>query len=112
MIEDLYKDYDKYSDFYDIFNKYRNYNRETRFILNFTKNKKYLLDLGCGTGTHLNILENLGYKVIGLDKSKNMVLFCVFQLTKFLSISLSLYCGLAVCSGFRFSLSLLSTTSK
>ena len=73
MIDELYLDYYKYSDFYDIFNKYRNYNRETRFILNITKNKKYLLDLGCGTGTHLNILENLGYKVTGIDKSINMV---------------------------------------
>ena len=73
MIEELYKDYYKYSDFYDIFNKYRNYNRETRFILNVAKNKKYLLDLGCGTGTHLNILENLGYSVTGIDKSEEMV---------------------------------------
>lgn len=73
MIEELYQDYYKYSDFYDIFNKYRSYNRETRFILNVAKNKKYLLDLGCGTGTHLNILENLGYKVTGIDKSENMV---------------------------------------
>ena len=74
MIEELYKDYYKYSDFYDIFNKYRNYNREMRFILNITKNKKWVLDLGCGTGTHLNILENLGYKVNGLDISENMVM--------------------------------------
>lgn len=73
MIDELYKDYYKYSDFYDIFNKYRNYNREMRFILNIAKNKKYLLDLGCGTGTHLNILENLGYRVTGIDKSENMV---------------------------------------
>lgn len=73
MIDELYKDYYKYSDFYDIFNKYRNYNREIRFILNMTKNKKWILDIGCGTGTHLNVLENLGYIVNGLDKSPYMV---------------------------------------
>ena len=73
MIEELFKDYYNYSDFYDIFNKYRNYNREIRFILNITKNKKWLLDIGCGTGTHLNVLENLGYIVNGIDKSENMV---------------------------------------
>ena len=73
MLEDLYNDYYKYSDFYDIFNKYRNYNREMRFILKLTKNKKYILDVGCGTGTHINILENLGYVVTGIDKSENMV---------------------------------------
>ena len=73
MIDELYKDYYKYSDFYDIFNKYRNYNREIRFILNMTKTKKWILDIGCGTGTHLNVLENLGYIVNGIDKSKYMV---------------------------------------
>ena len=73
MLEDLYNDYYKYSDFYDIFNKYRNYNREMRFILKLTKNKKYILDVGCGTGTHISILENLGYIVTGIDISENMV---------------------------------------
>ena len=74
MIEELFIDYTKYSDFYDIFNKYRNYHREIRFILNIAKNKKYVLDLGCGTGTHLNALKNLGYKVTGIDTSENMIL--------------------------------------
>lgn len=74
MIDELYSDYDKYADFYDIFNKYRNYNRELRFILNITKNKKYVLDLGCGTGTHISVLENLGYCVRGIDNSEKMVL--------------------------------------
>ena len=73
MVEELFKDYYKYSDFYDIFNKYRNYNREVRFILNMTKNKKWVLDIGCGTGTHINMLNNLGYIVSGIDKSQNMV---------------------------------------
>ena len=73
MLDDFYNDYYKYSDFYDIFNKYRNYNREMRFVLKVTKNKKYILDVGCGTGTHISILENLGYKVNGMDKSENMV---------------------------------------
>ena len=73
MIEELYNDYYKYSDFYEIFNRHRNYKREIRFILNITKNKKWILDLGCATGIHLNALENLGYNVTGLDKSKYMV---------------------------------------
>lgn len=74
MIEDLYNDYKKYASFYDIFNKYRNYNREMRFILRVLKNKKWVLDLGCGSGTHLSILENLGYKVNGIDINDDMVL--------------------------------------
>ena len=58
MIDELFKDYYKYSDFYDIFNKYRNYEREMRFLFRMIKDKKRVLDLGCGTGTHLNILDN------------------------------------------------------
>lgn len=73
MIDELFKDYYKYSDFYDIFNKYRNYEREMRFLFRMIKDKKRVLDLGCGTGTHLNILENVGYIVDGLDLSENMV---------------------------------------
>ena len=61
MIDELFKDYYKYSDFYDIFNKYRNYEREMRFLFRMIKDKKRVLDLECGTGTHMNILENVGY---------------------------------------------------
>lgn len=73
MLDELYKDYYKYSDFYDIFNKYRNYEREMRFIFRMVNNRKRVLDLGCGTGTHMNILENVGYIVDGIDLSENMV---------------------------------------
>lgn len=40
MIDELFKDYYKYSDFYDIFNKYRNYEREMRFLFRMIKDKK------------------------------------------------------------------------
>lgn len=73
MLDELYKDYYKYSDFYDIFNKDRNYEREMRFIFRMVNNRKRVLDLGCGTGTHMNILENVGYIVDGIDLSENMV---------------------------------------
>lgn len=74
MIDKIYSDYDEYSDFYEIFNKYRNYNRELRFILNLTKDKKWILDLGCGSGIHMNVLKQLGYRVYGIDNSDKMVL--------------------------------------
>lgn len=74
MIEELYKDYEKYASFYDIFNKDRNYEREIRFILNILKNKKRVLDLGCGTGLHLSVLENVGYITEGIDINENMIL--------------------------------------
>lgn len=73
MSDILYKDYFKYADFYDIFNKYRNYNLEGKYLLDMLQNRKRVLDVGCGTGTHLNILENLGYIVEGIDLSPKML---------------------------------------
>lgn len=69
----LYRDYDSYASFYDIFTKYRKINTEGKFILNIIKNRKRVLDVGCGSGKHVSILENLGYEVTGIDKSKRMV---------------------------------------
>lgn len=69
----LFKDYNKYANFYDIFNKYRSYELESKFILDTIKNRKRVLDIGCGTGKHMNVLENLGYIVNGVDISPNMI---------------------------------------
>ncbi len=69
----LYRDYDSYASFYDIFTKYRNINTEVKFILDIIKTRKRVLDVGCGSGKHVNILENLGYEVVGIDSSKRMV---------------------------------------
>ena len=73
MKDILFKDYNKYANFYDIFNKYRSYELESKFILDTIKNRKEILDIGCGTGKHMNILENLGYMVEGVDISPNMI---------------------------------------
>ncbi len=69
----LYKDYKIDANFYDIFNKDRNYNVEMRFLLKMLKNRRRVLDVGCGTGTHMSILENLGYIVCGIDISPKMI---------------------------------------
>lgn len=73
MSDLLYRDYNTNADFYDIFNKYRNYKIECMYLLEILKNKKYVLDVGCATGVHLCILENLGYKVSGLDISRKLL---------------------------------------
>ena len=76
MIDELFKDYYKYSDFYDIFNKYRNYEREMRFLFRMIKDKKRVLDLGCGTGTTsfdsniVDIPTLLGENMVELAKTK------------------------------------------
>lgn len=69
----LYKDYKIDANFYDIFNRDRNYNIEMKFLLNILKGRRKVLDVGCGTGVHLNILENLGYIVEGIDINSKMI---------------------------------------
>lgn len=79
-MEKIFKpDYTKY---YDLFNRDKNYRDEIDFLeLVFKKfcdiNKKNgkaikILDLGCGTGLHTRELIKKGYKVVGLDLSKEM----------------------------------------
>ena len=73
MNDILYKDYKKYADFYDIFNKHRYYNIESKYLLEMLQTRRRVLDVGCGTGTHFNILENLGYIVEGIDINPKMI---------------------------------------
>ena len=44
-------------------------------VLSIVKNKQSIsiLDGGCGVGTHTNLLQTQGYKVIGVDRSRNML---------------------------------------
>lgn len=69
----LYKDYKIDANFYDIFNKDRHYNIETKFLLDMLQTRRRVLDVGCGTGTHFDILENLGYIVEGVEINPKMI---------------------------------------
>jgi len=48
------------------------FKEEKNLLPKFLENCKLILDAGCGTGRHLNLLKNFG-KVIGIDYSKKMI---------------------------------------
>jgi len=65
-----------YSKYYD--NIYENKERDVaqlKIIVSYAKNKKFvkMLDIGCGTGYHVHLLNKMKYDVVGLDKSKHMI---------------------------------------
>ena len=72
------KCFDKeYSKIYDSLYTNKNYKKEFSLIKkiikkNFT-NSSSLLDLGCGTGEYSNLMTKLGLKVVGVDRSKEML---------------------------------------
>jgi SAM-dependent methyltransferase len=65
-----------YSKYYDDIheNKERDV-AQLKIILNYAKNKKFVkfLDIGCGTGYHVSLLDKMKYDVVGIDKSKTMI---------------------------------------
>src|SRR3989344_49475 len=68
----------KYAKYYDDLYQEKNYEAECDFLKKIFQRyskKKILtiLDLGCGTGNHDFVLGKRGYKVTGVDFSKEMV---------------------------------------
>tara|TARA_Y100000590_G_scaffold423033_1_gene528374 strand:- start:177 stop:935 length:759 start_codon:yes stop_codon:yes gene_type:complete len=66
-----------YSNFYDLIYKDKKYNDEIssvkRIIRKYSKNSKDLLEFGCGTGNHSNLLSKLNLNVLGIDMSPYML---------------------------------------
>jgi len=46
---------------------------EIQLMSSLVKTEAEIMDLGCGTGRHLIPLSELGYKVVGVDNSKGML---------------------------------------
>jgi SAM-dependent methyltransferase len=74
------KVYNKWFDspYYHILYENRDYKEAKKFvktILNHLKlkNRSFILDAACGKGRHSIELEKLGYKVLGIDLSKNSI---------------------------------------
>jgi len=66
-----------YSKYYNLLYKDKDYSLETSYIIDllkkYTPNAKSILELGCGTGKHANILAENGYSILGIDTSKTML---------------------------------------
>jgi SAM-dependent methyltransferase len=67
----------RYSRYYDLLNKGKDYAAEAAYvselIRRYAPKAKTLLDLGCGTGIHAVTLASMGYQVVGLDRSEEML---------------------------------------
>ena len=72
--DNVYDDF--YAKVYDelVFNKIKN-DYELGTIVDSTKptDTSIILDVGCGTGHHVNSLADKGYKVVGIDLSESMI---------------------------------------
>lgn len=66
-------EYKEMAKFYDLFYSNKSYDKEVLFLKSLIGNRKTILDVGCGTGIHMNLLEKDGYKVDGLDLSNEML---------------------------------------
>jgi len=66
-----------YSQYYDLLYSDKDYTQEVEYIDNlinkFAANKKTILDMGCGTGKHDELLCEKGYTVHGIDLSADML---------------------------------------
>ena len=66
-----------YAQYYDLLYKDKAYKKEAKYIHSliqkYKPNAKTILSLGCGTGKYEFELEKLGYEVVGVDISQQMI---------------------------------------
>lgn len=71
------KSFDKYSKYYDLLYKDKDYNLESDYIITLLKENliKYnnILELGSGSGNHAKYLTENGINIVGIEKSESMV---------------------------------------
>lgn len=66
-------EYGEMAKYYDMFYVNKSYSKEIDFIKKIIGNRKYILDLGCGTGRHMKLLEELNFVVDGIDLNDSML---------------------------------------
>lgn len=68
---------ESYADIYDLVTKHKDYKKEVDVLLSLLSDrlgdKSSILSIGCGTGSHEIEIARQGHKVIGIDKSADMV---------------------------------------
>lgn len=69
--------FNEYSRYYDLLYKDKDYKTEVdyidKLIRNYASTAKSLLDIGCGTGKHANLMHDKGYQTKGIDLSESML---------------------------------------
>lgn len=66
-------EYKEMAKYYDLFYSSKSYEREVSFLESLIKDRKTILDVGCGTGIHIDLLSKKGYLVDGVDLNKEML---------------------------------------
>jgi len=78
--------YKKFAKYYDLLSEDKNYKEELKLLTNFFSRAKIdikeVLEIGCGTGNFLHLLEKKGFSVVGLDLNKEMLKIAGKKLTK------------------------------
>ena len=69
-----------YSKYYDLIYRKKKYKKEVNYLDKLFKkikiSNKNLLEFGSGTGKHAELFIKKGYKVHGIEKSKDMIAMC------------------------------------
>ncbi len=75
--------FNKYSEYYDLIYEDKNYQNEVKYIHELIQKlnpgAKTILDIGCGTGVHANMLASMGYEILGIDYSDKMIEIANFK---------------------------------
>lgn len=69
--------FDEYAAYYDLLYRDKNYAKEADYIYSILKKNRYpdgnILELGCGTGRHADLISGYGYTILGIDASAEML---------------------------------------